>query len=62
MATNSRYTAIIKIVKVTTDTGTGRGDDKTTDTEIASLVVRNSTLDKVIKAVKGHLDLVEETE
>lgn len=45
MATNSRYTAIIKIVKVTTDTGTGRGDDKTTDTEIASLVVRNSTLE-----------------
>jgi hypothetical protein len=59
---NSRYTAIIKIVRVDKDPGTGRGDDKSFDTEIASLVVRNSSLEKVIAAAKGHLDLVEEAE
>ena len=37
------------------------GTEHTKDIELASLVVRNATLEGLIKATKGHLDLVEES-
>lgn len=58
--TNERYTAVIKIVKAREDEGTGRGDDKKWDTELANIVVRNTSLENLLAKVKGHLDLVEE--
>jgi hypothetical protein len=62
----NRYTAIIKIVKVEegaapTSTRYEKSEkqpDK--DIELASLVVRNSTLAGIIDATKLHLDLIVE--
>jgi hypothetical protein len=58
--TTERYTAVIKIVKVREDEGTGRGDDKKWDTELANIVVRNDSLTALLTKVKAHLDLVDE--
>lgn len=62
-----RYTAIVKVVRVDDVSAAGTrgnvpGAEHTKDTEVANLVIRNSTLANLIKAIKGHLDLVEETE
>jgi len=57
---STRFTAVIKIVKVTEHAGTGRGDDKSFDTELANIVVRNTSLEKLLDKTKAHLDLVEE--
>lgn len=59
MAT-TRYTAVIKIVKVIEHEGSGRGDDKKFDTELANIVVRNTDLGNLVQKTKAHLDLVEE--
>lgn len=64
---SDRFTAIIKIVKVTETSGTGlsvRGQrdaaPTSTDTELASIVVRNIDLASLITKTKAHLDLVED--
>ena len=57
---STRFTAVIKIIKVTEHPGTGRGDDKSFDTELANIVVRNTSLESLLAKTKAHLDLVEE--
>ena len=58
---STRFTAVIKIVKVTEHPGTGRGDDgKSFDTELANIVVRNTSLESLLTKTKAHLDLVED--
>lgn len=59
MPRTTRYTAFVKIVRVEEHEGTGRGDDKKFDTELANLVVRNPNLESLVGKVKAHLDLVE---
>ena len=61
MAKTERFTAVINIVKVTEDSGTGRGDDKKWNTELANIVVRNATLENLVGKAKAHLDLVEDS-
>ncbi len=64
----TRYTAVIKVIKVeetpatpgrysNPDAGT-RATSK--DTELANIVVRNSDLASLLTKTKAHLDLVEE--
>jgi hypothetical protein len=60
MAVTTRYTAVIKVIKVTEHEGTGRGDDKSFDAELASIIVRNQSLSGLIDKTKKHLDLVDE--
>lgn len=64
---STRFTAVIKIVKVEeTAAVTGRyTNDKGTpatskDTELANIVVRNTDLNSLLTKTKAHLDLVEE--
>ena len=57
---STRFTAVIKIVKVTEHPGTGRGDGKSFDTELANIVVRNTSLESLLTKTKAHLDLVED--
>jgi len=61
---STRFTAVIKIIKVEVVPGTrDRGvkdPDTSKDTELANIVVRNTHLENLLEKVKGHLDLVEE--
>lgn len=64
---STRFTAVIKIVKVeeTPETRSGYNNQTVTpamskDTELASIIVRNSDLEGLLIKAKGHLDLVEE--
>jgi len=64
---STRFTAVIKIVKVEeTAAVSGRyANDKGTpatskDTELANIVVRNTSLESLLAKTKAHLDLVEE--
>lgn len=64
---SKRYTAVIKLIRVEDVPPPPRGnvpgsEVKTRDVELANLVVRNTSLSNLIKAVKGHIDLVEESE
>jgi hypothetical protein len=64
---STRFTAVIKIIKVeeTPETRTGYNSQTITpatskDTELANIVVRNTNLEALLAKTKGHLDLVEE--
>jgi hypothetical protein len=65
---STRFTAVIKIVKVEeTPAVTGRYSNqpdispaKREDTELANIVVRNTDLASLLTKTKAHLDLVEE--
>ena len=64
---STRFTAVIKIVKVEeTPAVTGRySNDKGTpatskDTELANIVVRNKDLLTLVEKVTAHLELVED--
>lgn len=61
---SERFTAVIKIIKVETVPGTrDRGvkdPDTSTDTELANIVVRNTSLESLLAKTKAHLDLVED--
>ena len=64
---STRFTAVIKIVKVeeTPETRSGYNNQNVTpasskDIELASIVARNVSLENLLARVKGHLDLVEE--
>lgn len=63
---SERFTAVIKIIKVQDARPLPRGDrgiqEKSVDTELASIVVRASTLSRLVEATKGHLDLVVDAE
>lgn len=63
---STRFTAVIKIVKVEeTAAVTSRYDNQNVpasskDTELANIVVRNVSLENLLAKTKSHLDLVEE--
>jgi hypothetical protein len=65
---STRFTAVIKIVKVEEKPAVlGRYANQPEispatrqDTELASIIVRNSDLEGLLIKAKGHLDLVEE--
>lgn len=60
---STRFTAVIKIIKVEPGTGLsvrGPQDAKDKDTELANIVVRNSSLESLLAKTKAHLDLVED--
>ena len=63
---STRFTAVIKIVKVeeTPEGRSGHNNQNTTpatskDTELANIVVRNTSLDVLLDKAKAHLDLVD---
>ena len=70
MSATTRYTAVVKIVRVDeTPAVSGRYANQpeispatSKDTELSSIVVRGSDLSKLLAATKAHLDLTEDVQ
>lgn len=57
---SKRFTAVLKVVQVEENAGTGRGDDRKVDHEVVNITVRAKTLESLQEKLKAHIDLAEE--